>query len=555
LVFYEIVERLGEGGKGIAYRAIERGGDHDGALRIVKLPRLDITKYGVEDIRHRIQQGHEAITTEMEALEDLRETDGVAPILEVAGQAWQFDKDGRKELIIVFHTVYDFIEGDDLDEWCKKRFPSKKGGFEGIADVSIWFALARQLFEILDRVHYQRVVHGDLWPPNIRIRPDDKPVIIDFGQAWSLERVFERQSDTYKAHEYLAPERYASNGRRTRWYATADIYSMGGILFYLATGKQPPSPWVDKEGGPVKANRELKKEIAQAIRAVNPQLFTANLGIVDVIMSCMCPNLDYRARHAGVVLETIDAFCVPIAPSGDGIAAIERAFRQVRDELAELKERSVAVNPVFQKIVLRRIHSLRDDISPLRSRVFSIAGDREAHVNGVLDCISTLGRDDELFAVTSTKFWKKGNFGPYGRLSAMLTMAALRGARIKWVVLVNNQLQIEDRDVLEFQQRTVRDYLDCSGSTQAGYGPNSNLFVCYRVMPEADIEKVRRERDTGILLRTGSDWTLIAPDYSDASNAISVIRLWATPRRRDDLLHAYEEHAKAALPITRPLGD
>jgi serine/threonine protein kinase len=551
MVCYEIVEAIGKGGKGIAYKVIERGGDYDGAFRVVKLPSLDVTKYSVEDIRRRIDEGHVAIDAEMQALADLRETDGVAPILEVVGQGWHFDKDGRKEQIKVFHTVYDFIAGDDLDKWCEKQFPNENGEFRGIADISIWSTLARQLFGILDRVHYQRVVHGDVWPPNIRIRPDGKPVIMDFGQAWSLESVFEKQSDSYTAHEFLAPERYASSGRRTRWYATADIYSMGGVLFYLATGQPPPSPWTDKEGQAIKANRQLKQEVAQAIRNRNQPLFKANLGVVDVIMACMSPNLDYRARHAGVVLETIDAFCEPVNLNVDGATAIELEFRQVLNELIDLRKQSIAVNPVFQKIVLRRIHSLRDDISPLRSRVFSIAGDREAHVNVVLDCLSTLNRDDELFAVTSTKFWKKGNFGPYGRLSAMLTRVALRGARIKWAVLVDNQLLIEDRDVLAYQQRAVQDYLDCSGSASIVYGPDSNFFVCYRVLPESDIEKVRRERDTGILLHTGQYWTLIAPDYSEASGTISAVRLWSSPLRRENLLRAYDEHAKAAIPITK----
>lgn len=35
------------------------------------------------------------------------------------------------------------------------------------------------------------------------------------------------------------------------------------------------------------------------------------------------------------------------------------------------------------------------------------------------------------------------------------------------------------------------------------------LFFCYRLMPLSDIEKVRSERDTGILLRIESNWTLI----------------------------------------------
>ncbi|MFQ3591632.1 MAG: hypothetical protein SNJ82_00375 [Gemmataceae bacterium] len=548
-VFYTIVERLGEGGKGITYKATQNGGNRDGQVCAVKIPKIAFTDYSLSEINQYIQQSQRDLQNEMIAFLELKAEDGIAPILDVAGQPWLFQKDGRDKPIMLFHTVYPYIEGFDLGpspsassgaSWCE-RLCKNGDTFTGLSDVRLWFSLARQLFEILDRVHYQRIVHGDIWPPNIRMTSEGKPILIDFGQAWSLEQSFGRRSDVSTSHPYLAPERYKCSERKTRWFASADIYSMGGVLFYLATGQAPPQPWQDREGGTIKSNRVLKQEVAAAIKERNRPLFEANLGVVDIIMSCLCPNLDYRAKYAGIVLQTINAFDDDCQPSTDPIREIEIEFNRLRDKLKELGSQSLANNPVVQNVVLRRLRALREDLAPLEKRVFNVEGDREAHVNGLLDCVSTLQSGDELFAVTSTLFWKKGNFGPYGRLSAMLIRAALRGAKIQWVVLARRD-NPEDREVLEYLHRAVSDYQECNQATM-GATSNSGLEMKCRYTDQEEIDRVRRERDTGILLklvRQEAYWTLIAPDYSNEEK-VSIVRIWADPIRRERLIEAHNQ--------------
>ncbi len=550
-VFYEIIEKLSHGGFGITYKVVEHGGESDGAIRVAKLPNLDIKKYSVEDIKDRIRQGNHSIESEMQALSDLSGTEGVASILDLSGEPWTFTKYGSREFIMVFHTIYEFIEGDDIDKWCEKNYGNEEGKFKGIGDSAVWFSLARSLFTILDKVHHRRVVHGDIWPPNIRIDLDESPVIIDFGQAWSLERIFGRDADNHQSHPYLAPERNVAGSYKKRWYATADIYSMGGVLFYLATGYAPPI--LEKKR---KSNRELKKEITDLICKNNPSLYKSNLGVVDIILMCLCPNVDYRARHAGVMLETINAFdyTTPFDVSASegsrhGITLIENALREVGKELKKLRTSPYSANELFQKIVFRRINSLKDDISPLHSRVFSISGDRDTHVNGLLDCLSVLRTGDEVLAVTSTRFWKKGNFGPYGRLSAMLVTLALRGVEIKWCLLVDDTLPSGEREVLRYQCNMIEDINEC----RDGYrnrAMESNLKIHYREIPLSELESIRQSKDFFILLRRGVDWTLVAPEYTDISGEISIIRLWADPRRKEEFKLIYADHLKHSKPIS-----
>lgn len=550
-VSYELVKAFKPGGMGIAFKALQHGGERNGDFVVLKFPRLDIKSFPLEKIRERIDVVHRALQSECEAMSELVETEGIAPILELGGQGWQVEKDGRKEFLHIFHAVYDFVDGLDLDQWCAETFPDPSGTFCGLPNAESWFLLARQMFELLDKVHHQRVVHGDIWPPNIKVGADRLPVLIDFGQAWSLDRDFEKESGSDKHHPYLAPERHVSEEHANRWYATADIYSMGGILYFLATGQSPLSPWVDRVGGRRKANRVLKQEITSQIKAINPVLHQANAGIVDIILTCLTPHLDYRARHARAVLDTIDAFDVRRpARHREEVEAIARTVAQIWRELKVLRRKPYSTNPVFRNIVRRRVRALRDELAPLRSRVFSITGDREAHVNGLLDCVSLLGPGDELVAVTTARFWRKDNFGPYGRLASMLSMAALRGARIRWIVLARESLE-DDREALEYQRRCALDYLEASRTNAREYGPGINHYVSYRLVPAEEIEMVRRKRDTFILLRVDEHWTLVAPDYSAASGSVSITRFWADPKRRDELLGEYDTHHERSLPITR----
>ncbi|ORC87205.1 protein kinase [Trypanosoma theileri] len=102
--------------------------------------------------------------------------------------------------------------------------------------------LARSLLETFRFIHFDcRMVHTDVKPENILIADVDTPkhsignnwVVCDFGSAslWRMDRL---DADLISTRPYRAPEVILGNP----WFYAADMWSIGCILFELATGQR-----------------------------------------------------------------------------------------------------------------------------------------------------------------------------------------------------------------------------------------------------------------------------------------------------------------------------
>ncbi|NLJ70052.1 MAG: protein kinase [Clostridiaceae bacterium] len=124
--------------------------------------------------------------------------------------------------------VREYFEGDDLSAFIRKY---------GTLNRETLFEIILQLCEILIYIHGQNpaVIHRDIKPENIIVTDKSEVKLIDFGIARDFKTETDSDQDTYIAgtRAYMAPEQFGSEQTDHR----ADIYSLGMVMIFLATGK------------------------------------------------------------------------------------------------------------------------------------------------------------------------------------------------------------------------------------------------------------------------------------------------------------------------------
>jgi nucleotide-binding universal stress UspA family protein len=92
--------------------------------------------------------------------------------------------------------------------------------------------------DALDALHRQHVVHLDIKPANVMVRPDGTAVLVDFGLARHAHLPDLMQEEfrlPYGTAPYMAPEQVMG----VRGDPRSDIFSLGAMLYLLATARHP----------------------------------------------------------------------------------------------------------------------------------------------------------------------------------------------------------------------------------------------------------------------------------------------------------------------------
>ncbi|WP_322111853.1 serine/threonine-protein kinase [Aerosakkonema funiforme] len=120
-----------------------------------------------------------------------------------------------------FYLVQEFIDGSNLAEAVES---------EGVFKESQIWQLLDELLPILQFIHSQQVIHGDIKPQNIiRRSSDDRFILVDFSAAEAVNI-----GTSSGSAEYAAPEQ--AQGKAI---FASDLYSLGVTCIYLLTGISP----------------------------------------------------------------------------------------------------------------------------------------------------------------------------------------------------------------------------------------------------------------------------------------------------------------------------
>jgi|HubBroStandDraft_6_1064221.scaffolds.fasta_scaffold00432_4 tetratricopeptide (TPR) repeat protein/TolB-like protein len=208
LSHYRLEEQIGAGGMGVVYRAHDEYLERDVGIKV--LPSGSLTDAGA---RKRFRK--EALS-----LAKLNHPN-IATVHE-------FGTDSNTDFLVT-----EYIEGITLD--------SKLAS--GALPMEIVINLGIQLTDGLSAAHKRGIVHRDLKPANLRLTPDGRLKILDFGLAQLMPHVSDLSitATATGSHEvsgtlpYMAPEQL----RGAKADASNDIWSAGAVLYEMATGKKP----------------------------------------------------------------------------------------------------------------------------------------------------------------------------------------------------------------------------------------------------------------------------------------------------------------------------
>jgi serine/threonine-protein kinase len=216
IAHYRIIAKLGEGGMGEVYRAVDDRLNRDVAIKL--LPPA------VENDATRLAR----FRREAQVLASLSHPN--------IGQIYGLEEqDGRSALVL------ELIEGETLAEHVAR----------GPISPDEATRIGLQIAEALEAAHEKGIVHRDLKPANVKIAPDDTVKVLDFGLAKALSAdpasgpggnlttsptvtsAHTRDGLILGTAAYMSPEQARGKDVDKR----ADIWAFGSVLFEMLTAR------------------------------------------------------------------------------------------------------------------------------------------------------------------------------------------------------------------------------------------------------------------------------------------------------------------------------
>ena len=199
-------------------------------------------------------------------------------------RAYDIDNEGDTHYIVM-----EYVEGRDLQRIVEQDGPM---GFERAADYIAQAATG------LQHAHEAGVVHRDIKPANCLVDKTGTVKVLDMGLA-KFEQDEQSLSAIHKDNvvgtaDYLAPEQAINSSRVD---ARADIYGLGGTLYFLLTG-HPPFP----EGTLTERLLKHQKEEPRSIFASRPD---APAALVDICRRMMVKKPEQRIQTAADVADLL----------------------------------------------------------------------------------------------------------------------------------------------------------------------------------------------------------------------------------------------------------
>lgn len=278
---YRIVERLGAGGMGVVFKA-----EH------LRLPRTVAVKV-VPIRRDESPRTLRRFLAEMWAVAELKHPNIVGAI--DAGEVLDPDSAARS----LHYFVMDFVEGQNLEDRVESRGPLPP---------AVACNLIYQVASALSEAHKHHLVHRDIKPSNVLVTPESQAKLLDFGLVRTVGTRMTEPGTTLGTLDYLAPEQARDASTVD---IRADIYGLGGTLYWCLTGRTPfPSQGdvvndlLKRLQQPPPSVRAYRSEVPGEIDAIIARMMATHpddrYATPDAVMQALTPFMQTENRVASL---------------------------------------------------------------------------------------------------------------------------------------------------------------------------------------------------------------------------------------------------------------
>ena len=273
---YELIEKIGDGGMAIVYKAKDRLLKRFIAVKILKPEFVQDIKF-VENFR---KESHAAASLSHP---------NIVSIYDV-GQEGNIN-----------YIVMELVSGKTLNELIKEEAPMD---YRKAADI------AKQVAAGLSAAHKKGIVHRDVKPHNILMTEDGIAKITDFGIAKAVTNttiVDSGKDNVMGSVHYFSPEQ----AKGANVDEKSDIYSLGIVLYEMLTGKVP----FDGDNPVTIALMQINEPVTP------PSVFNHNVppGLERIVMKAVEKQPKNRFDSADEMIDALDKMEVVNRVVGDSI--------------------------------------------------------------------------------------------------------------------------------------------------------------------------------------------------------------------------------------------